>query len=87
MHGRQTGETATAARKGLAAHSGELDDVTLKVAENALLRVENLVAAENGNAQELKTAHAELDAATKPLADLMMDKAMEILLRKRGLIQ
>ena len=70
-------ETATAARKGLTAHRGDLDDATLKAVEGALLRVEKLIAAENGNAKELKTAHAELDAATKPLADLMMDKAME----------
>jgi len=80
-------ETATAARKGLAGHRGELDDATLKAVEGALLRVEKLIATESGNAKELKTAHAELDAATKPLADLMMDKAMETLLRKRGLIQ
>ena len=80
-------ETATAARKGLAAHRDELDDTTLRSVESALLRVEKLIAAESGNAKELKTAHAELDAATKPLADLMMDKAMEALLRKRGLIQ
>jgi molecular chaperone DnaK len=80
-------ETAAAARKGLAAHRGELDDATLKAVENALMRVEKLLAAENGNAKELKTAHTELDAATKPLADLMMDKAMETVLRKRGLIQ
>ena len=52
-----------------------------------MLRIEKLIAAESGNAKELKTALGELDAATKPLADLMMDKAMEALLRKRGLIQ
>jgi len=80
-------ETATAARKGLTAHRDELDDTTLRSVESALLRVEKLIAAESGNPKELKTAHAELDAATKPLADLMMDKAMEALLRKRGLIQ
>ena len=80
-------ETAIAARKGLAAHRGELDDATLKALEGALMHVEQLIAAENGDAKKLKTAHAELDTATKPLADLMMDKAMETLLRKRGLIQ
>jgi len=80
-------ETAAAARKGLTAHRDELDDTTLRTVESALLRVEKLTGAENGNVKELKTAHAELDAATKPLANLMMDKAMEALLRKRGLIQ
>jgi hypothetical protein len=80
-------ETATAARKGLAMHRGELDDATFNTVESALLHIEKLIAAESGNAKELKTALGELDAATKPLADLMMDKAMEALLRKRGLIQ
>lgn len=36
--------------------------------------------------QRLKAEHAVLDEATKPLADLMMDRAMEAMLRKRGLI-
>jgi molecular chaperone DnaK len=80
-------ETAAAARKGLVAHRSELDNATLNAVESVLLRVEKLIAAENGHVKELKAAHAELDAATKPLADLMMDKAMEALLRKRGLIQ
>jgi hypothetical protein len=30
---------------------------------------------------------ANLDEATKPLAELMMDRAMDKMLRKRGLIQ
>jgi molecular chaperone DnaK len=80
-------ETAVAARKGLDLHRGELDQATLSTIESALQRVEKLLAADTGNAKELKASHAELDEATKPLADLMMDKAMEALLRKRGLIQ
>jgi molecular chaperone DnaK len=80
-------ETAVAARKGLDLHRGELDDATLTAIERALLRVEKLIAAETGIGKELKAAHSDLDAATKPLADLMMDKAMEAVLRKRGLIQ
>jgi hypothetical protein len=35
----------------------------------------------------LKTSVLVLDEITKPLADLLMDKAMAALLRKRGLIQ
>jgi len=34
----------------------------------------------------LQTAVAALDETTKPLADLLMDKAMEAMLKKRGLI-
>jgi len=80
-------ETAAAARKGIALHRDELDGTVLEDIERALHRVEKLVAVENGKAKDLKAAHAELDETTKPLADLMMDKAMETLLRKRGLIQ
>jgi hypothetical protein len=35
---------------------------------------------------QLKTAVAKLDEATLPLADLMMDRAMEAVLRKRGML-
>ena len=34
----------------------------------------------------LKSAVAKLDEATLPLADLMMDRAMEAVLRQRGLL-
>src|SRR5262249_36179291 len=40
----------------------------------------------NLSVQKLKNEHAILDEATKPLAELMMDKAMEAMLQKRGLI-
>jgi len=35
----------------------------------------------------LQAAIAALDGITRPLADLLMDKAMEAMLRKRGVIQ
>ena len=38
-------------------------------------------------AAALKAALTNLDEATRPLADRMMDKAMEAALRKRGVIQ
>jgi hypothetical protein len=37
--------------------------------------------------KKLQASVAALDETTKPLADLLMDKAMEAMLRKRGLIQ
>jgi hypothetical protein len=40
-----------------------------------------------GDTRRLQEANAGLDEATKPLAELMMDKAMEAILRKRGVIQ
>jgi hypothetical protein len=36
--------------------------------------------------KRLQAACARLDEATKPLADLLMDKAMEAMLRRRGAI-
>jgi hypothetical protein len=37
--------------------------------------------------KRLQNAIAALDEITKPLAELLMDRAMEALLRKRGLLQ
>ena len=41
---------------------------------------------ETGDLKRLQTASAALDEITKPLAELLMDKALEAMLRKRGLI-
>ena len=40
-----------------------------------------------GDTKQLQAACATLDEATKHLADLLMDKATDALLRKRGVIQ
>ena len=40
-----------------------------------------------GDLKKLQAALAVLDDVTKPLANLLMDRAMEAMLRKRGLIQ
>jgi hypothetical protein len=37
--------------------------------------------------KQLQSAVAALDEVTKPLADFLMDKAMEAMLKKRGIIQ
>ena len=44
-------------------------------------------ATQSGGAAKLMAALTALDEVTQPLADLMMDKAMEALLRKRGLVK
>ena len=44
-------------------------------------------AAEPDDAAKLKAALDALDEVTRPLADLLMDKAMEAVLRKRGLLK
>jgi len=85
-------ETVAAAKKGLGECTGELDAAYHTQVESALAVVEAILAAEDsstlmGDAKKLKEANAALDEATKPLADLLMDKAMEAMLRKKGLLQ
>ncbi len=85
-------ETVVATRKGLIDCANELDAEARERIESALLVVETALASEDatakvGDGKKLKTASSALDVATTPLAELMMDKAMEAMLRKRGLIQ
>jgi molecular chaperone DnaK len=79
-------ETIAATRKGLIDFGVDLPGNERIAIEEALRSLEELIAADSGHAQTLKAAHATLDEATKPLAQLMMDKAMEAMLRKRGLL-
>ncbi len=87
----RAGETLNATRKGLADCAAELDaDYKVKV-ESAMHAVEEAFGTENpktktGDPAKLKSANAALDEVTKPLAELQMDKVMEAMLRKRGLI-
>jgi molecular chaperone DnaK len=84
-------ELVSATRKGLADAEAELDADNRAQVERALHDLESALAGEHpetktGDVKLLQAAIAELDEATKPLADLLMDKAMEALLRKRGAI-
>jgi molecular chaperone DnaK len=84
-------ELASAARKGLADCAAELEAGYREQVEAAVREVESSLATENsetqsGDLKRLQSACAALDEATHPLADLLMDKAMEALLRKRGAI-
>lgn len=88
----RAGETLTASRKGLAEHAAELEASYRQRIESALLAVEAALESEDpktkiGDTQRLKAANQGLDEATQQLAELMMDKAMEEMLRKQGLIQ
>jgi molecular chaperone DnaK len=83
-------ELIAATRKGLTDCAGELESTYVERVEFALQTVEGTLAAEEpstktGNAKQLQADCAALDEATKPLADLLMDKVTEALLRKRGL--
>jgi molecular chaperone DnaK len=85
-------ETLAAARKGLADCAGEIDPGCKEQVESAMRAVEEVLAGENQEAQpgdtnHLKAALSALDEASKPLAELLMDKAMDALLRKRGIIK
>lgn len=84
-------ELISATRKGLADCAGELDSAYVEQVETALKAVEKTLAFEDpatktGNAKQLQADCAALDETTKPLADLLMDKVTEALLRKRGLV-
>jgi molecular chaperone DnaK len=87
----RAGETITATRKGLTECAGDITADYRQQVEKALEEVEAVLALENpktktGDPAKLKAANAALDEATKLLADIMMDKAMEAMLRKKGLI-
>jgi molecular chaperone DnaK len=85
-------ETVIATHKGLAECAGEMDDARQASVDIALRTVAELMAGEDaecgvGDAAKLKAALDRLDQVTQPLADLLMDKAMDALLRKRGLLK
>ena len=84
-------ELVEATRKGLDDCAGELDTHYQARIQETLRSVEEVLAAENpetksGDPKQLQAACAALDEATQPLAELLMDKASEALLRKRGLV-
>ena len=84
-------ELIRATRQGLTDCTSELETNYVARVEAALLGVEAALATEHagshtGDPQALQAACAALDVTTQPLADLLMDKAMEALLRKRGAI-
>ena len=84
-------ELISATRKGLGDCAAELESGYRTELESALVAVESAVKAESpetktGDLKQLQAACAVLDEVTKPLAELLMDKAMEAMLKKRGLI-
>jgi molecular chaperone DnaK len=87
----KTNQLVMATRKGLADASEEITPEYRNQVEDVLRRVEESLAAESnetkiGDTKQLQSACAALDETTKPLADILMDKAMEAMLRKRGVI-
>jgi molecular chaperone DnaK len=81
-----------ATRKGLTDAGEEITPEYRSQVEEVLHRVEESLGTENGetkigDTKQLQAACAALDEATKPLAEILMDKAMEAMLRKRGVIK
>ena len=84
-------ETVKATRSGLVECAPELDENYRKQVEAGVAAVESLLASEDpqtkvGDPMKLKAAAAVLDEITKPLAEIMMDKVMDGLLRKKGVL-
>ena len=82
-------EAINAARQGLLDYGDEVDKPKI---EGAIETVERLLNSEDDNAnsdsvQKLKLAVERLDEVTEKLADLMIDRAMEEMLRERGTIR
>ncbi len=84
-------ETLTATRKALKDFGAEIEADYRSQIEAAVQAVDAALSTERengaGDLKTLQTSVVGLDEATKPLADFLMDKAMEAMLRKRGLIQ
>ena len=85
-------ETLAATKNAIASCGEEIEMDHREKIKMAAYEVETVLAQENsesgsGDLKKLHSAVAALDEATKPLAELLMDKAMEAMLKKRGLIQ
>jgi molecular chaperone DnaK len=84
-------QLVAATRKGLIDASQDITaDYRVRV-EDVVGHIEEALATEDGetkigDTKRLQDACAVLDEATKPLADILMDKAMEAMLRKRGVL-
>jgi molecular chaperone DnaK len=85
-------ETLQAAENALGDYASEIDaDLKTKISA-AAQAVRDILSAENpqtniGDAKALKAAVATLDNVSQPLAELIMDKAMEAMLKQQGIIK
>jgi molecular chaperone DnaK len=81
---RKSGDILGATRKALAQVGGLIVPEEVREIEGLMAAVEK--ALESENLTELKAANAALDKGTLPLADLVMDLAMEEQLRRKGML-
>jgi molecular chaperone DnaK len=85
-------ELISATRKALKDCAAELDSKYAGQVEEALHKLELLTlydepVTEAAALKELQAASLALDEITKPMAEVLMDRAMEALLRKRGVLK
>jgi molecular chaperone DnaK (HSP70) len=84
-------QTLQATDKALQEAAHELDPEERAQIGHAVERVHAALATadphtQTGDLQRLKTALGQLDETTRPLADLLMERAVEAMLRKRGVV-
>ena len=84
-------ETVHAAREGLEMNAEELDSDYQSQLLRSVQFVQEALQTEDsetgaGDLELLKKAHLELDEVSRELADIIIDKAMESILSKKGLI-
>lgn len=84
-------ETLMATRKGLLECQAEITAEYAAQVEQGIQQVETVLLTEDpklgfGDPAKLKESVRQLDELTRDLAEVMMDRAMEAMLRKRGLI-
>ena len=83
-------QTTAATLKGLEAYGSDLPEDQQREIEITLTEAKGLLSEkEKGGAltaASLKEFNSKLDSVTKPLADLMMDKVMEQMLKKQGVL-
>ncbi|HEV2207873.1 MAG TPA: Hsp70 family protein [Verrucomicrobiae bacterium] len=84
-------ELIAAAKKGLAECADELEPGYKAQVQTALEAViaaagPDALDAASGDTKALQTACAALDEATRPMAEVLMDRAMTALLRRRGVL-
>jgi len=79
-----------ATRKGLDSCENELQPDYVDRVRSAVGRAEELAQGDDvsdpSRVRQLQASCAELDEVTKPMAELLMDRAMEAVLRKRGVL-
>ena len=80
-------EALKAAQAGLDQFGEELENAPqVEIAMSAVRDALGDSESDSGDIDALKKAVAALDQATLPMADLMMDRAMEAMLRKQGIL-